>query len=122
MKEARLLHFSRKDEEPFELSSPARKGLPVHVPLQENFKESKILSDQYETGLLKAITEVVGEGGIMDGWQVNAISKCYKNWDGVKNVNVIVVREKVGEDGLPWKSQATSEWVPTPDSSVVHDS
>lgn len=33
--------------------------------------------------------------------QVYAIGKCHKNWDGVKNVNVIVVKEKVEDDGLP---------------------
>ncbi|KAI4277854.1 MAG: hypothetical protein L6R38_005358 [Xanthoria sp. 2 TBL-2021] len=121
--EARLLHFSRFDRptDHFKLSNPTKKGLPIDVPLERTFTEAKILSDQYESGLLEAITEVAGEGGIMDGWQVYAIGKCHKNWDGVKNVNVIVVREKVEDDGLPWKSGATGEWIPTPRSSVTDD-
>ncbi|KAL8752382.1 MAG: hypothetical protein Q9199_005779 [Rusavskia elegans] len=112
--EARLLHFSRFDRptDHFKLSNPTKKGLPIDIPLERTFTEAKILSDQYESGLLEAITEVVGEGGIMDGWF---------NWDGVKNVNVIVVKEKVEDDGLPWKSGATGEWVPTPRSSVEDD-
>ena len=36
--------------------------------------------------------------------------KCHKNWDGVKNVNVIVVRETV-----------EGEWIPTPCSSVADE-
>ena len=74
MKETRLLHFSRKDVpcDQFKLSTPAKKGLPISIPLQQSFTEAKILSDQYESGLLEAITEVVGEGGIMDGWFVHA--------------------------------------------------
>ena len=73
MKETRLLHFSRKDIpcDQFKLSTPARKGLPISIPLQQTFTEAKILSDQYESGLLEAITELVGEGGIMDGWFVH---------------------------------------------------
>ena len=29
-----------------------------------------MLSEQYESGLMEAITEIVGEGGVMDGWFV----------------------------------------------------
>ncbi|KAI4273866.1 MAG: hypothetical protein LQ337_004333 [Flavoplaca oasis] len=133
MKETRLLHFSRKDVpcDQFKLSAQAKKGLPISIPLQQSFTETKILSDHYESGLLEAITEVVGEGGIMDGWfvhvfftlgfffeervsvlssasandmvyhrQVYAIGKCYRDWDGMKNVNVIIVRERLEDDGL----------------------
>ncbi|KAL8894298.1 MAG: hypothetical protein Q9192_004439 [Flavoplaca navasiana] len=121
MKETRLLHFSRKDVpcDQFKLSTPAKKGLPINIPLQQSFTEAKILSDQYESGLLEAITEVVGEGGTMDGWQVYAIGKCHKNWDGMKNVNVIIVRERLEDDGLGWKGEPSSQWTPSP--SVMDD-
>lgn len=76
MKEIRLLHFSRKDMpcDHFKLTTPARKGLPINIPLQQTFTEAKILSDQYEGGLLEAITELVGEGGLMDGWFVHVFT------------------------------------------------
>lgn len=134
-KEARLLHFSRSDKNPtdlsFNLSHPTSKGFPIDIPLQGTYTETKILSEQYESGLMEAITEIVGEGGIMDGWfvsipplvnhlvsnitgidrRVYAIGKCHKNWDGGKNVNVIVVRETVeGEN-----------WSPTPCSSLADE-
>lgn len=75
MKEARLLHFWRNDKATpptaFQLSNPGSKGMPVDIPLQQTFTEAKVLTESYETGLLEAITAVVGEGGIMDGWFVN---------------------------------------------------
>ncbi|KAI4258151.1 MAG: hypothetical protein L6R42_005263 [Xanthoria sp. 1 TBL-2021] len=76
MIEARLLHFSRFDRptDHFKLSNPTKKGLPIDIPLERTFTEAKILSDQYESGLLEAITEVVGEGGNMDGWFVQIFS------------------------------------------------
>ncbi|KAI4235695.1 MAG: hypothetical protein LQ349_002969 [Xanthoria aureola] len=105
-KEARLLHFSRTDKSPtdpfFKLSHPTAKGFPIDIPLERTYTEAKMLSEQYESGLMEAITEIVGEGGVMDGWFVN--------WDGVRNVNVIVVRETV-----------EGEWIPTPCSSVADD-
>ena len=73
-KEARLLHFSRSDKPPtnlsFHLSHPTSKGLPIDIPLERTYTETKILSEQYESGLMEAITEIVGEGGVMDGWFV----------------------------------------------------
>ncbi|KAL8907324.1 MAG: hypothetical protein Q9171_005897 [Xanthocarpia ochracea] len=123
MKEARLLHFSRKDDaHTFQFSQPTRKGVLVDMPLQQHLTEAKVLTESYETGLLEAITEVLGEGGILNGWQLYGIGKCNKNWDGVKNVNVIIVREKVEEakdDGFRLKRETTSEWVHTPESSVI---
>ncbi|KAI4240803.1 MAG: hypothetical protein L6R40_004917 [Gallowayella cf. fulva] len=122
MKEARLLHFWRNDKATpptaFQLSNPGSKGMPVDIPLQQTFTEAKVLTESYETGLLEAITAVVGEGGIMDGWDVYAIGKCKANWDGVRNVNVLVVREKAQVAKDNW-SQFDSE--ATPDSSVTSD-
>ncbi len=72
-KEARLLHFSRTDKPPtnlsFHLSHPTSKGLPIDIPLERTYTETKMLSEQYESGLMEAITEVVGEGGDY-GWVV----------------------------------------------------
>lgn len=73
-KEARLLHFSRTDKSPtdpfFKLSHPTAKGFPIDIPLERTYTEAKMLSEQYESGLMEAITEIVGEGGVMDGWFV----------------------------------------------------
>lgn len=49
---------------------------------------------------------------------VYAIGKCKANWDGVRNVNVLVVREKAQVAKDNW-SQFDSE--ATPDSSVTSD-
>lgn len=88
--EARLLHFSRFDRptDHFKLSNLTKKGLPIDIPLERTFTEAKILSDQYESGLLEAITEVVGEGGIMDGWFVQISSHPQLVWgEGVRSIN-----------------------------------
>ena len=48
--------------------------------------------------------------------RVYAIGKCHKNWDGVRNVNVIVVRkEEVEGHGVK------GEWSFTPCSSVADE-
>ena len=90
MKEARLLHFSRKDDtQTFQLSQPSRKGVLVDMPLQQTLTESKVLTETYETGLMGAITEVLGEGGILNGWFVFDVLFRSKNCELMENRDMI---------------------------------
>ncbi|KAL8653299.1 MAG: hypothetical protein Q9226_003911 [Calogaya cf. arnoldii] len=109
MKEGRLLRFMKIFHKPFHLVNDG--GMPVAVPPEQTFAGAKTLSDQDYTGgggLVEAITAVLGEGGIMFGWQVFTIGPIHLN-----EVNVIVVREKNTEangGGARAKSQATSQY------------
>ncbi len=90
MKEARLLHFSRKDDaHAFQLSQPSRKGVLVDMPLQQTLTETKVLTETYETGLMGAITEVLGEGGILNGWFVFDVLFRNKNCELMVNCDII---------------------------------
>ncbi|KAL8805249.1 MAG: hypothetical protein Q9200_005502 [Gallowayella weberi] len=125
--EARLLHFfqDRKPLSTWQLSSPRSKGMPVDMALGRTLTPGGPLTDVHDTKLLRAITEAVGEGGIMNGWQIHAISQSTSSdWTATPKVNVLVVKKKaVKEDNtVASKSETISEWIPTPESSVVDGS
>ncbi|KAL8798466.1 MAG: hypothetical protein Q9182_006646 [Xanthomendoza sp. 2 TL-2023] len=99
--EARLLHFFQDRTKPFawHLSSPHRKGMPVDMALGHTLTQRAKLTDIHNTKLLQAITEVVGEGGIMEGWQIHAISERISSVRAPNfKANVLVVKKKVVED------------------------
>ncbi|KAL8683262.1 MAG: hypothetical protein Q9186_000764 [Xanthomendoza sp. 1 TL-2023] len=126
--EARLLHFFHNSTEQstwdgtkhstWQLSNPHSKGMAVDMALGQTLTQGAKMTDTHDTKLLQAITEVVGEGGIMNGCD---------NWTIASRVNVLVVKKKVQEvqdNGFQSQSQATtSEWIiATPKSSVVGSS
>ncbi|KAI4277855.1 MAG: hypothetical protein L6R38_005359 [Xanthoria sp. 2 TBL-2021] len=63
---------------------------------------------------------VLGEGGIMNGWGIYDIDERGSN-GSVQYVDVLVVRmnTETKRDEMQVKSEATSEWIPTPGTKIV---
>ncbi|KAI4171750.1 MAG: hypothetical protein LQ343_004001 [Gyalolechia ehrenbergii] len=96
--EARLLHFSSSPvsaTNKWHLSHPGRKGMPIDAAtLSAEPVESLAHKKTYRVGILEAVTDVVGEGGVMEGWKVQSIGQGYKDALEAQNAVVIVVREE----------------------------
>ncbi|KAL8943587.1 MAG: hypothetical protein Q9216_000952 [Gyalolechia sp. 2 TL-2023] len=118
--EARLLHFSSSPvsaTNKWHLSHPSRKGMPIDMAtLSAEPIESLAHKKTYRVGILEAVTDVVGEGGVMEGWnrggrgnytwdrrnrlkrscgrKVQSIGQGYKDAMEAQNAVVIVVREE----------------------------
>ncbi|KAL8919950.1 MAG: hypothetical protein Q9208_006518 [Pyrenodesmia sp. 3 TL-2023] len=116
MKEARLLHFSARPRgqclKPgaWHLSCPASKGMPIKIDHQPNAVETFGGKMVYVPGILEAITELIGEGGSMYGWQLYSIGAKYEAPPGVMNAVAIVVREEGTRSDV-------EQWLDTPSSS-----
>ncbi|KAL8905771.1 MAG: hypothetical protein Q9207_002440 [Kuettlingeria erythrocarpa] len=121
MKEARLLHFYTNLPKGgmWRLSSPASKGMPIEIDFQPKGVDTFAGKMTYHSGILEAITEVVGEGGCMYGWQVYSIGTKYEMVSGVMNAIVIVVREKGEGNDFRRKIAAAGGYIDTPGSSVT---
>ncbi|KAL8950892.1 MAG: hypothetical protein Q9222_003088 [Ikaeria aurantiellina] len=111
MHETRLLHFfSIPPSNHWHLTAPASKGIPVAAgtaiaaPDLVNLTYGAWL---YENGLVAAVTEAVGEGGVMSGWKVHSVGESYytdgevirdrfgnnKTTEGTRDAIVVVVKE-----------------------------
>ncbi|KAL9025859.1 MAG: hypothetical protein Q9196_005388 [Gyalolechia fulgens] len=96
--EARLLHFSSprvSATHKWHLSHPDRRGMPIDMAtLAAEPVESLAHQKTYRVGILEAVTDVVGEGGLMEGWKVQSIGQGYKDALDTQNAVVMVVREE----------------------------
>ncbi|KAL8651836.1 MAG: hypothetical protein Q9210_003036 [Variospora velana] len=142
--EARLLHFYTSPHSAtglWHLSHPTRRGMPI-APNATHANEPLVEGKTYRLGFLEALTDVVGAGGLMDGWKVRSIGQGYKDSTGKENAIVIVVREKmeveveverdvkgevVEREGVKLvvmtklKKGEMDEWIHTPEDSYASD-
>ncbi|KAL9017178.1 MAG: hypothetical protein Q9185_005468 [Variospora sp. 1 TL-2023] len=142
--EARLLHFYTSPHSVtglWHLSHPNRRGMPIApdaTRANELFNEGKT----YRLGFLETLTDVLGAGGLMDGWKVRSIGQGYRDSMGKENAIVIVVREKmeveaeaerdvkgevVEREGVKLvvmtkaKKEEMDEWISTPEDLYASD-
>ncbi|KAL8981153.1 MAG: hypothetical protein Q9177_005661 [Variospora cf. flavescens] len=135
--EARLLHFYTSPYSVtglWHLSHPNRRGMPIApdaTRANEPFNEGKT----YRLGFLETLTDVVGAGGLMDGWnrRVRSIGQGYTDSTGKENAIVIVVREKMEVEveverdvkgevvEREVKKEEMDEWIHTPEDLYSSD-
>ncbi|KAI4150752.1 MAG: hypothetical protein LQ341_001036 [Variospora aurantia] len=133
--EARLLHFYTSPYSVtglWHLAHPNRRGMPIApdaTRANEPFNECKT----YRLGFLETLTDVVGAGGLMDGWKVRSIGQGYTDSMGKENAIVIVVREKMEVEveverdvkgevvEREVKKEEMDEWISTPEDLYSSD-
>ncbi|KAL8708188.1 MAG: hypothetical protein Q9220_006858 [cf. Caloplaca sp. 1 TL-2023] len=119
MKETRLLHFRchPHTSSDWQLVEPNSKGIPVDMGLQSQRDDMNFLTNTFQEGFLQALAKILGPGGMMEGWQLQAIGKCYYTPEDVKNAVVIVTRDVTEAEkentGLV-KEENDSDWIATP--------